>query len=91
MVSTVTSQQEGHKVLGLNPGRSGAFLCGVCMFSPCLRGFPPGAPVSPTIKSDLELVPGRCHWLPTASLRDGLNAENEFRYVYVTNKVPLQC
>uniref|UniRef100_A0A8C9Y782 lysophospholipase n=1 Tax=Sander lucioperca TaxID=283035 RepID=A0A8C9Y782_SANLU len=57
-----------------------AFLCGVCMFSPCLRGFPPGAPVSPTIKkhvlgspvsaldqgtgSDLELVPVRCKPLP---------------------------
>ena len=69
------------------------------MFSPCLRGFPLGAPVSPTIKkhvlgspvsaldqgtgSDLELVPGRCDWLPTAPLRDGLNAENEFRYMYV--------
>ncbi len=25
-----------------------AFLCGVCMFSPCLWGFPPGAPVYPT-------------------------------------------
>uniref|UniRef100_A0A7N8WUW9 Solute carrier family 6 member 22, tandem duplicate 2 n=1 Tax=Mastacembelus armatus TaxID=205130 RepID=A0A7N8WUW9_9TELE len=23
-----------------------AFLCGVCMFSPCLRGFTPGTPVS---------------------------------------------
>ncbi|XP_071346148.1 uncharacterized protein [Trachinotus anak] len=29
---TVNLQQEG----------SGAFLCGVCMFSPCLCGFPPG-------------------------------------------------
>ena len=36
------------KVLGSNPGRSRSFLCGVCMFSPCLRGFPPGTPVSPT-------------------------------------------
>ena len=24
----------------------GDCLCGVCTFSPCLRGFPPGAPVS---------------------------------------------
>ena len=24
----------------------GHCLCGVCTFSPCLRGFPPGAPVS---------------------------------------------
>merc|ERR1712212_763341 len=37
------------KVQGSNPGRSRSFLCGVCMFSPCLRGFPPGTPVSPTI------------------------------------------
>ncbi len=28
-----------------------AFLCGVCMFSPCLRGFPPCTPVSPTVKN----------------------------------------
>ncbi len=27
------------------------FLRGVCMFSPCLHGFPPGAPVSPTISN----------------------------------------
>ena len=33
--------------------------------------------------SDIELVPGRCKWLPTAPLRDGLNAENEFCYMYV--------
>ncbi|KAF7655381.1 hypothetical protein LDENG_00056990, partial [Lucifuga dentata] len=32
------------KVLGSIPGR--AFLCGVCMFSPCLRGFPLGTPAS---------------------------------------------
>ncbi|KAF7660314.1 hypothetical protein LDENG_00284530 [Lucifuga dentata] len=37
------------KVLSSIPGWGRAFLCGVCMFSPCLRGFPPGAPVSPTI------------------------------------------
>ena len=24
----------------------GAFLCGVCMFSPCMRGFSPGTPAS---------------------------------------------
>ena len=36
VVSTVASQQEGH----------GSSLCGVCMFSPCWRGFPPGPPVS---------------------------------------------
>lgn len=28
------------------PARVRAFLCGVCKFSPCLRGFPPGAPPS---------------------------------------------
>merc|ERR1712082_87877 len=39
------------KVLGSNPGRSRSFLCGLCMFSPCSRGFPPGTPVSPTKKT----------------------------------------
>ncbi|KAF7648729.1 hypothetical protein LDENG_00152480 [Lucifuga dentata] len=34
------------KVLGSIPSLSRDFLCGVCMFSPCLRGFPPGAPAS---------------------------------------------
>jgi len=24
----------------------GAFLCGLCMFSPCMRGFSPGSPAS---------------------------------------------
>ena len=44
MGSTVASQQEG---LGFDSrlGR-GVFLCGVCMFSPCLRGFSPGTPAS---------------------------------------------
>ena len=31
--------------LGSIPGL-GQCLCGVCTFSPCLRGFPPGVPVS---------------------------------------------
>ena len=31
-------------VLGSSPGQ--ASLCGVCLFSPCLRGFPPGTLVS---------------------------------------------
>ena len=31
------------RVLGQRPG---SLLCGVCMFSPCLRGFSPGTPVS---------------------------------------------
>ena len=38
MVSTAASQHQG-------PGFD-SWLCGVCTFSPCLRGFPPGAPVS---------------------------------------------
>ena len=36
MVSTVASQQEA---TGLEPWWPGAFLLGVCMFFPCLRGF----------------------------------------------------
>ena len=39
------------KVLGSIPGPGGTFLCGVCMFSPCLRRFSPGTPVSPTTKN----------------------------------------
>src|SRR4029434_6011856 len=31
------------------PGRSRPFLCGVCMFSPCLCGFTPDTTVSATI------------------------------------------
>ncbi|KAF7660812.1 hypothetical protein LDENG_00275250 [Lucifuga dentata] len=34
------------KVLGSIPRRGRAFLRGVCMFSLCPRGFPPGAPAS---------------------------------------------
>ena len=34
-----TSQQEGH--IGLYPGLDTPCLCGVCVFSPCLCGFPP--------------------------------------------------
>jgi len=29
-------------------------LCGVCTFSPCLRGFPPGAPVSSHSPKDVR-------------------------------------
>ncbi len=32
------------KVLGSVPTQGRTFLCGVCMFSPCLRGFPHGTP-----------------------------------------------
>ena len=38
MVSTVASQRE----VQVRPP-PGAFLCGVCMVSPCLRGFSPGS------------------------------------------------
>ena len=47
VVSAVASQQEGP---GFVSGPARAFLCGVCMFSPCLRGFPPGTPVSSHFK-----------------------------------------
>ncbi len=44
VVSTVVSQQEG-PWFEPRQGQEG-FLCGVCMFSLCLRGFTPGALVS---------------------------------------------
>ena len=47
VVSAVASQQKGP---GFVSGPARAFLCGVCMFSPCLRGFPPGTPVSSHFK-----------------------------------------
>ncbi|KAF7642277.1 hypothetical protein LDENG_00261010 [Lucifuga dentata] len=34
------------KVLRSIHGQGRAFLCGVCVFSPCPCGFPPGAPAS---------------------------------------------
>ncbi|XP_038659988.1 glutaredoxin-like protein C5orf63 homolog isoform X2 [Scyliorhinus canicula] len=40
--SAVASQRQGPRF----DSRLGHCLCGVCTFSPCLRGFPPGAPVS---------------------------------------------
>ena len=39
VVSAVASQQEGP---GFVSGPARAFLCGVCMFSPCLRGVSSG-------------------------------------------------
>ena len=42
VVSTAASQRQGP---GFNL-TSGRCLCGVCTFSPCLCGFPPGVPVS---------------------------------------------
>ncbi|XP_056147070.1 surfeit locus protein 2 isoform X2 [Lampris incognitus] len=62
------------KVLGLSPGLVqpwwvilGHPVCGVCMFSPCLRGFPPGAPVSShspktydeCVRQGIKYVPAR--------------------------------
>lgn len=32
------------------------FLCGVCLFSPCLRKFPQGAPLSHTTKNIVRLA-----------------------------------
>ena len=43
MVSTADSQRQGP---GFNSRLGSLSVCGVCTFSPCLRGFPPGAPVS---------------------------------------------
>ena len=40
--------------LGSIPGL-GHCLCGVCTFSPCLRGFPPGAPVSSHSPKDVRV------------------------------------
>ena len=51
MVSTAASQRQGP---GFN-SRLGHCLCGVCTFSPCLRGFPPGAPVSSHSPKDVQL------------------------------------
>ena len=41
-VNLVASQHQGP---GFNFGL-GHYMCGICTFSLCLRGFPPGAPVS---------------------------------------------
>ena len=47
MAEWLALSPHSEKVLGSSPGfGTGAFLCGVCMFSPCSRGFPPGTPVS---------------------------------------------
>jgi len=54
------------KALGSNPGRPGhsrSFLCGVCMFSSCLRGFTPGTPVSPTIIKTCTAASPRFVWM----------------------------
>jgi len=51
MVSTAASQHQGP---GFNSWL-GHSLCGVCTFSPCLRGFPPGAPVSSHSPKDVQI------------------------------------
>ncbi len=58
------------KVLGAIPGRGRTFLCGVCMFSPCLCGFSLGAPVSPTVKI--------CTWglSPVSTLVQGIGLDS---------------
>ncbi|XP_056313063.1 peptidyl-prolyl cis-trans isomerase-like 3 isoform X1 [Danio aesculapii] len=49
VASTIASHQEGRWF----ESRLGqlAFLCGLCKFSLCCCGFPPGAPVSPTVQT----------------------------------------
>jgi len=44
----------------------GALLCGVCMFSPCQRGFPPGAPAS-------SHSPKTCRLIGDSKLSVGVN------------------
>ena len=76
--STVASQQEGcgfkSRMVQHVGACSRAFLCGVCMFSPCSPGFPPLNPITTkTCKKEpgqdwaLGLGPRAPHcWLPTA-------------------------
>ena len=55
---------------GLIPGL-GHCLCGVCTFSPFLRGFPPGAPVSSHILKDVLvrcIDPNRCRNVATGGI-----------------------
>lgn len=42
------------KVLGSIPIQGRAFLCGVCIFSPCRRKFPSGTPVCPLLVDILK-------------------------------------
>ena len=53
------------RVAGSIPG-VGALLCGVCMFSPCQRGFPPGAPAS-------SHSPKTCRLIGDSKLPVGVN------------------
>ena len=50
MVSTVASQQE---CFGFEPD---SFLCGVCMYSPCMRGFSLGALASSHLLNTCRLI-----------------------------------
>ncbi|KAF7652505.1 hypothetical protein LDENG_00095930, partial [Lucifuga dentata] len=56
VVSTVASQQEGPRFK--SDREFASFLCGVCMFSLCLCGFPPGALAS----SHLQRHAGQVNW-----------------------------
>ena len=77
------------KALGLNPAGAEP-LCAEFACSLCSRGFPPGAPVPPTIKNILLQCPRPGHWLRPGTahcLRSilppcgmGLNAEYHFTY-----------
>lgn len=55
-----------------NPSKQ-AFLCGVGAFSPCLCGFPPGAPVSPIIKKQVRSVAGCCSGRWPVGAHTGIN------------------
>ncbi len=75
------------KVLGLIPSWGRALLCGVCMFSPCLRGFPPPSkhvcqvylqslPLTEALAKIWSWSAGAVLWLPTAP-QGRLNAETK--------------
>ena len=60
MRSTVASQQEGRvfksRIVQHVGACSRAFLCGVCMFSPCSPGFPPLNPNNKNMQKEQMLV-----------------------------------
>ena len=59
VISTAASQRQRHRLNSArDPGSilaSGDCLCGVCMFSPCQPGFPPGALVSSHTPKDVRV------------------------------------
>ncbi len=55
------------KVPSSNPCRT--FLCGVCMFSPCVHGFPPGTVVS-SHHHNMHVRHIRVGW-PNVAVRSG--------------------